>query len=902
MTAEPRVLIEKLNAPCRRALEQAAELCVRRTHYGVEAEHLLVRLLEDPRTDAGAVLRHYGVPEAECLAELTRALDGFERGNGRTPALTPPLLRWLERGWVAASLGLGEAQVRSGALLAALLDDDFLRGRMAESAPTLLRIPRDSLREHLRDLLRGLPEGAPGAIPAPPRPDGAPHPVSLPDDAPLAAGEGGALQRFTVDLTAEARAGRLDPIRGRDAEIRQIVDILMRRRQNNPILTGEAGVGKTAVVEGFARRVAEGAVPAPLRQAAVLALDLGLLQAGAGVRGEFEGRLRQVIDEVKASPRAVILFIDEAHTLIGAGAAEGKGDAANLLKPALARGELRTIAATTWAEYKRYVEKDPALARRFQVVKVEEPGEDAACEMLRAIVARLEAHHGVRVLDEAVRDAVRLSHRYLPGRQLPDKAVSVLDTACARVAVGQGAVPAAVEEAARRVEALELERAILEREQGEGADHAARLAELEDAADRARAGRDAVEDRWRAERERADRALRIRAELEAGASAPADAPRLRRELAAAERDLEALQGDDALVPLAVSARVVGQVVSGWTGIPLSRIIRDDVRAVLALGARLADRIVGQPEAMEAVSSRIRTFQAQLEDPRRPVGAFLLVGPSGVGKTETARALAEYLYGGERSLVAINLGEYQEAHTVSALRGAPPGYVGYGTGGILTEAVRRRPYSVVLLDEAEKAHPDVLELFYSVLDQGTMEDAEGAPVDFRNTIVLLTSNAGSESFIGLCRGGLRPSPEEVLEALRPELLRVFRPALLARLTPVPFFPLGDAEIREIVELKLAEVQRRFWEGHAAELTYDDAVPGRIAARCTEVDSGARNVDHILSHHVLPELSARVLERMARGERFAAAHLSLGEGGEVACTFDRAAPAELAAAHAEAAPWP
>jgi type VI secretion system protein VasG len=662
----------------------------------------------------------------------------------------------------------------------------------------------------------------------------------------------------------------------------------MRRRQNNPILTGEAGVGKTAVVEGFARRVAEGAVPPALRQASVRALDLGLLQAGAGVRGEFESRLRQVIDEVKASPQAVILFIDEAHTLIGAGAAEGRGDAANLLKPALARGELRTIAATTWAEYKKYVEKDPALARRFQVVKVEEPDEDAACGMLRGIVARLEAHHGVRVLDEGVRDAVRLSHRYLPGRQLPDKAVSVLDTACARVAVGQGSVPAAVEDAARRVEALELERGVLEREAAEGADHGARLAEVEAAADRARADRDAVDDRWRAERARVDEALRLRAALDDESTPPEGRHRLRRELAAAEADLEALQGDDPLVPLSVSSRVVAQVVSGWTGIPLSRIIRDDVRAVLALRGRLADRIIGQPEALEAVSRRVRTYQASLEDPRRPVGAFLLVGPSGVGKTETARALAAYLYGGERSLVAINLAEYQEAHTVSGLRGAPPGYVGYGTGGVLTEAVRRRPYSVVLLDEAEKAHPDVLELFYSVFDQGTMEDAEGAPVDFRNTVLLMTSNLGSATILEMCRDGRRPSPEALLEAIRPELAQAFRPALLARLTPVPFYPLGDAEIREVVELKLAEVQRRFWEGHGAELTYDEAVAQAIAARCTEVDSGARNVDHILSQAVLPDLSARVLERMARGERFVAAHLRLDEAGEVACAFIAAAP--------------
>jgi type VI secretion system protein VasG len=637
-------------------------------------------------------------------------------------------------------------------------------------------------------------------------------------------------------------------------------------------------------VEGFALRVAAGEVPPALRGAAVLSLDLGLLQAGAGVRGEFEERLRGVIDAVKASPRPIILFIDEAHVLIGAGGA-GSGDAANLLKPALARGELRTIAATTWGEYKRYVEKDPALARRFQVVRVEEPDEDVAAEMLRGIVARLEAHHGVRVLDEAVVGAVRLSHRYMPGRRLPDKAVSVLDTACARVAVAHGAPPAALDDAERELERWSLESGILTREQEEGADHAARLDELERAADAARARRGELHDRWRAEMARVDEVRRLRAELEDEAD-PARRLARARDVAAAERDLAAVQGHDPLVPLAVGERVVAAVVAGWTGIPVGRIVRDEVRAVLALQATLAERVVGQPEALEVLARRIRTFRASLDDPARPVGAFLLAGPSGVGKTQTARALAEFLYGGERALVTVNLAEYQEAHAVSGLRGAPPGYVGYGTGGVLTEAVRRRPYCVVLLDEAEKAHPDVLELFYSVLDTGTLEDAEGVPVDFRNAVLLLTSNAGAPEIVEACRGA-RPDADALALGIRPALLAHFRPAFLARLTVVPFFPLGDGEIREIVELKLAEVQRRFWENHAADLTYDEAVAGALAARCTEVDSGARNVDHILSHGVLPGLSARVLEHMARGERFSAAHLSLDGGGEVAFTLSAAA---------------
>lgn len=872
MISEPRVLVEKLNPTCRRALEGAAELCVRRTHPRVEVEHLLLGLLEDARSDAAPLLRHAGIATADALRDLAAALERIPGGGGGTPGFSPPLLQLLERAWSVASLRLGEGTIRTGAVLAAALDDDDARGRLGGSAPSLLRIPRESLRDGLPALLRGLPES-----PA----DGA----GSGSIASGAAGDGGsALARFTVDLTAQAREGRLDPVRGRDAEVRQIVDILMRRRQNNPILTGEAGVGKTAVVEGFALRIAAGQVPAALRSAAVLALDMGLLQAGAGLRGEFEERLRGVMDGVKASPRPVILFIDEAHALIGAGG-PGGGDAANLLKPALARGELRTIAATTWGEYKRYVEKDPALARRFQVVKVEEPDEDGAAEMLRGIVARLEAHHGVRVLDEAVTAAVRLSHRYMPGRRLPDKAVSVLDTACARVAVGQGAPPAALREAEQRLERGTLEAGILAREQEEGADHAARLAALEDEADRARALRAELDDRWRAEMARVDDVRRLRTELEGEADAGRRTRRAR-DLSAAERDLRALQGDDPLVPLAAGEREVAAVVAEWTGIPVGRMVRDEVRAVLALQATLAERVVGQPEALEAVARRIRTFRASLDDPARPVGAFLLAGPSGVGKTETARALAEFLYGGERALVTVNLAEYQEAHAVSGLRGAPPGYVGYGSGGVLTEAVRRRPYCVVLLDEAEKAHPDVLELFYSVLDTGTLEDAEGVPVDFRNAVVLLTSNAGAAEIAEACRGA-RPDAEALAARIRPALLAAFRPAFLARLTVVPFFALGDAEIREIVELKLAEVQRRFWENHAADLTYDEGVAGALAARCTEVDSGARNVDHILAHGVLPALSARVLEHMARGERFSAAHLSLDGAGEVVFALSAAA---------------
>ncbi|MDZ7714382.1 MAG: type VI secretion system ATPase TssH [Rhodovibrio sp.] len=697
-----------------------------------------------------------------------------------------------------------------------------------------------------------------------------------------------ALAAYTIDLTAAARAGRLDPVVGRDAEVRQVVDILMRRRQNNPILVGDPGVGKTAIVEGFAALVVRAdEVPEALREVEVRVLDLGLLQAGASMRGMFESRLKQVIEEVQASPRPVILFIDEAHQLIGAGGQAGQGDAANLLKPALARGELRTIAATTWAEYKKYFERDAALVRRFQVVKVGEPVEETAIEMVRGLVAKMEDHHGVRVLDEAVKDAVRLSHRYLSGRQLPDKAISVLDTACARVAIGQAARPARLEETERRLAALGEEVRLLEREQPSGRDHRERLDELTEALEHLEEERIRLNARWQQESQLVHRIRDLEQRLEDGET-PADP--LLEDLATQRLSLENLRDETTMVPVHVDSQVVAEVISAWTGVPVGKMVTDEIQAVMSLKERLTERIVGQDPAMDAIARRIRTFRAGLDEPGKPTGVFLLVGPSGVGKTETAVSLAELLYGGERNMVTINMSEYQEPHTVSGLKGAPPGYVGYGRGGVLTEAVRRNPYAVVLLDEVEKAHPDVMELFYQVFDKGVLEDSDGVPVDFRNAVVLLTSNVAAEIIEARCRDQ-RPDAEALAEAIRPELTRVFKPALLGRMVVVPYYPLGDAQLRRIVRLKLARIQERFWDNHRSELSYDEAVLEAVLRRCRESQSGARALDHILSHTLLPDLSSEILARLSAGEGVPLVHVRLDAGGNFAYEFQARSTAGL-----------
>jgi type VI secretion system protein VasG len=872
-------LIKTLNKTCLDALQAAAGLCLSRTNPSVEVEHWLLKLAEAPDTDLTRLFRHFEVDPSRLQAELTRAIDRFRTGNARTPLLSTQIDELIRGAWVITSIQYRASQVRSGVLLLALLSDDKL-GRLArEASRELAKISAESLWSGLAAVVAGSAED---------RPTTDESSAGEPTARAEGPGKTPALDRYTVDLTGRARAGEVDPVLGRDFEIRQMVDILIRRRQNNPILTGEAGVGKTAVVEGFAQRVAAGDVPPALRQVEVRALDLGLLQAGAGVKGEFESRLKQVIAEVKASSRPIILFIDEAHTMIGAGGQAGQGDAANLLKPALARGELRTIAATTWAEYKKYFEKDAALARRFQVIKVEEPPEDRAIVMMRGLAGTLEAHHGVRILDEAVEASVHLSARYLPGRQLPDKSVSLLDTACARVAIGQNATPPAVEDAQRRIENLEVEIAILARESATGAAHDERVAERTEALREAGARLDALEVRWDQEHRLVEEIRGLRDQIErghgdgkvdGGQTSPrsaASVKSLRDALDQRTAELRRLQGDSPLMQVCVDAQTIAAVISGWTGIPVGKMLTDEIRAVLNLTAKLEERVIGQSAALEAISQRIRTARANLTDPRRPIGVFLLVGPSGVGKTETALALADALYGGERNLVVINMSEYQEAHTVSGLKGSPPGYVGYGEGGVLTEAVRRKPYSVVLLDEVEKAHPDVMELFFQVFDKGMLEDGEGREVDFKNTVILLTSNVGTPTVMSLCSDpDTHPDPSGLAEALRPELLKVFKPAFLGRLIAVPYYPIGDATMRQIVRLQLDRIGERVRTNHRADFAYSDDLVDVIAGRCKEVDSGARNVDHILTRSLLPEISQEFLTRMAAGEAVSGVHVTVDD---------------------------
>jgi len=886
-----------------------------RTHYDIEVEHYLLKLLEQAEGDFARITRHFGVDKSRLSTELNWSLDKLKTGNARTPALSPSVVKMMTEAWTIGSIDYSAGQVRTGFTILALTTNDELRRLGREISKEFQKVDGDVLRKDFLSIVEGSAEQMATSVAAPAGAPGGPRPAG--------AGKTVNLDQFTINLTENAKAGKIDPVLGRDMEIRQIIDILMRRRQNNPILTGEAGVGKTAVVEGFALRVAKGDVPPPLRNVMIRSLDLALLQAGAGIKGEFENRLKGLIEEVKASPIPIILFIDEAHTMIGAGGQAGQNDAANLLKPALARGELRTIAATTWSEYKKYFEKDAALARRFQVVKVEEPIETQCAVMLRGIIPALEKHHKVRILDEGLVAAVKFSHRYLAGRQLPDKAVSVLDTACARLALGQSAMPPAIEDATRQLDDLEVQQRILERESALGADHTERLEQIAKQRAEVEGCLKTLRERWTKEHELVSKIRELRAQVEAavsgdghgaastakpapesaapasptaaakppaGAAAPApataatepaparDPEALRAELAKLDAELAALQGETPMMRVAVDAQIVSEVISAWTGIPVGKMLKDEISTVLTLSAHLGKRVIGQTHALDIIGQRIQTSRASLDDPNRPIGVFMLIGPSGVGKTETALALADLLYGGEHNLITINMSEFQEPHTVSTLKGSPPGYVGYGEGGVLTEAVRRRPYSVVLLDEVEKAHPDVLELFYQVFDKGMMEDGEGREIDFKNTIIILTTNALTDRMMKLCADPeTMPSPEGVVKALKPDLNKTFKPAFLGRMVVIPYYPIRDESLKQIVVLKLGKIQRRIQENHKIQLTYDPSLVDAVASRCTEVESGARNVDNILTNTLLPDISQQLLGRMSEGEKISALHVGVGPDG-------------------------
>ncbi len=897
----------KLNSLAYKAIEGATVFCKLRGNPYVELVHWLQQILQTPDSDLHRIVKHFEIDPARLAKDLTDSLDRLPRGATSISDLSQHIENAVERGWVYTTLMFGETKIRTGHLVVGMVKTPSLRNALIAISRQFEAIKADTLTDEFGRIVKGSAEdalsAADGSSAAPGEASGAMAPAQM--------GKQEALKRYATDLTDRARKGQIDPVTGRDEEIRQIVDILMRRRQNNPILTGEAGVGKTAVVEGFAIRLARGDVPPSLQDVSLYTLDIGLLQAGASMKGEFENRLRQVIDEVQASPKPIILFVDEAHTLIGAGGAAGTGDAANLLKPALARGTLRTIAATTWAEYKKHIEKDPALTRRFQVVQVAEPSEEKAILMVRGVTSVLEKHHRVQVLDEALEAAVRLSHRYIPARQLPDKAVSLLDTTCARVAISQHAVPAQLDDCRRAIESLQTELEIIGREEAVGMNVAERQKAATDKLAARESQRAELEQRWKAERDLVDRILAIRAKLRAGnekvegtgsqlevaaqvqkaaaagvavadppaseAAPPVDRQQLLSELSELQGKLTELQGESPLILPSVDEQAVASVVQDWTGVPVGRMVKNEIETVLNLADTLNQRVIGQRHGLEIIARRIQTSRAKLDNPNKPIGVFMLCGPSGVGKTETALTLAEALYGGEQNVITINMSEFQEAHTVSTLKGSPPGYVGYGEGGVLTEAVRRRPYSVVLLDEVEKAHSDVHELFFQVFDKGWMEDGEGRDIDFRNTIILLTSNVGTDLIMSMTRDPeLMPEPDGVAKALREPLLKVFPAALLGRLVVIPYYPLSDTMLANIVRLQLGRIARRVTEHHRIPFTYDEDAVKLIVSRCTEVESGGRMIDAILTNTVLPSISREFLTRTMGGQSLNGVQLTVANG--------------------------
>ena len=885
-------LFGKLNQAGYKSVEGATVFCKLRGNPYVELEHWIAQILQSPDSDWHRIIKHGQLDMSALAKDLTAALDRLPRGATSISDIAENIADAIERGWVYGTLLYADNSVRTGYVLVGMLKTRNLRNALIAISRQFEKLKVDDLSDNLAKILAGSPESGQGAA------DGSSAAGAAPGEAsgaiaPAAMGKQEALKKFTVDLTEQARGGKMDPIVGRDDEIRQVVDILMRRRQNNPILVGEAGVGKTAVVEGFAQRIARGDVPPSLKDVELRSLDVGLLQAGASMKGEFEQRLRSVIDEVQASVKPIILFIDETHTLVGAGGAAGTGDAANLLKPALARGTLRTIGATTFAEYKKHIEKDPALTRRFQTIQVDEPDEAKAILMMRGVASTMEKHHKVQILDEALEAAVKLSSRYIPARQLPDKSVSLIDTACARVAVSLHATPAEVDDCRKRIEALETELAIIGREKAIGIDTGKREAEASELLSKERERLAALDARWAEEKALVDELLALRAKLRAGilpvegtgskleaaaadaaeaeglaaSAAEQESERLGQlaQLKAVQDKLAALQGETPLILPTVDYQAVASVVGDWTGIPVGRMARNEIETILKVADALSQRVIGQDHAMEMIAKRIQTSRAGLDNPNNPIGVFMLAGTSGVGKTETALALAEALYGGEQNMITVNMSEYQEAHTVSTLKGAPPGYVGYGEGGVLTEAVRRKPYSVVLLDEVEKAHPDVHEMFFQVFDKGFMEDGEGRFIDFKNTLILLTTNAGTDLIAGLCKDPeLMPDPEGMAKALREPLLKIFPPALLGRLVTIPYYPLSDEMLGKIVKLQLNRIKKRVEARYKIPFNYSDEVVKLVVSRCTESESGGRMIDAILTNTMLPDISREFLTRMMEGK--------------------------------------
>lgn len=845
-----KILITKLSAQSRLSLEKSANTCISQQNYEIEIEHFLLELLVQKNdNDIQILINKYNISKDDLIRDLTESIALLPKGNTRTPIFAKSIVRLLEQAWLLASAEQ-DPIIRSGHLITALLTAQDLYQIAARASSLFDLFPIDTIKHTFIDLCQSSSENQHQPL----QQKKGPSTAEADPDAATAV-KTPALDQYTINLTEKAKNGSIDPVIGREFEIRLMLDILMRRRQNNPILTGDPGVGKTAVVEGLALKISQNQVPDALKNVQLHALDIGLLQAGASVKGEFENRLKQVIQEVQSSSHPIILFIDEAHTLIGAGGQAGQNDAANLLKPALARGELRTIAATTWAEYKQYFEKDAALSRRFQVVKVEEPTEAVAIDMLRAMIPVMADHFNLQIDDEAIVNAVHASHRYITGRQLPDKAISVLDTAAARVALTQNAAPVQLNQLYAQLHNLKLQQNILVQENKNMPIHHERLDKLAKTITSLNEEIAQTEFRWKQELGLVQQIHRLQQDFEQNHNG---------EVTVLRQQLADLQGQSPLVFERVNAHIINEIISDWTGIPVGKMVNDEIKHILCLEEKLGQRVMGQEYALHQLAQGIKTSKAKLEDPNKPQGVFMLAGPSGVGKTETALALANELYGGESHLITINMSEYQEAHTVSSLKGAPPGYVGYGQGRVLTEAVRRNPYSVVLLDEIEKAHNDVQELFYQVFDKGVLEDGEGRLIDFKNTTILLTSNAGSGSIMQACLNTpveKWPAAEELIDQLKPALYKQFKPAFLGRMRIVPYFPLHDDLLIRIIQQKLGKITARIKKQYQTEVIYKDDLIELLLNRCTEIDSGARNVDNILNSSVLPSLATEILMAMS-----------------------------------------